>query len=86
MRGTKSLHSIVALTGMSLPFTYKHAFQSPLAKRWLEHILNDLQRQVKEWRVFVGLKPTAVTTFIKLSQRGVFAALQPTDCPVSFPV
>jgi hypothetical protein len=79
MRGTKSLHSVAALTGMSLPFTYKHAFQSSLAKRWLEHILNDLQRQV-------GLKPTAVTTFIKLSQRGVFAALQPTDCPVSFPV
>jgi hypothetical protein len=63
----------MAFTGRSFPFTYKHTFQSVLANHWLEHILNDLQRQVKEGCVFVGLKPTAVTTFIKLSQRCVFA-------------
>ena len=67
------LYAFVAFRGRSLPFTYKHAVQSVLANRGLEHILNDLQRQVKEGCVFVGLKPSAVTTFIKLSQRGVFA-------------
>jgi hypothetical protein len=73
VRGARSPLGYMAFRGRSLHFTYKHASQSVLANRGLEHILNDLQRQVKEGCVFVGLKPSAVTTFIKLSQRGVFA-------------